>query len=58
MKKRTKEMLSALSSGIDITKPTVRSLHNEGPLLVISKEIRNLKAMVVNLINVLLEEDK
>ena len=58
MKKRTKEMLSALSSGIDLRNPTVSSLHDRELAIGIVKEIRSVKAAIVNLINILLEEDK
>ena len=57
MEKQTKQMLSALSSGIDLTKPTLDSLHNTSKGDVTAHEIRKVKASVVNLINILLEED-
>ena len=56
MLKTKKEMLSALSSGIDLTKPTFGYLSNYRSIDTL-EEIRNVKAVIVNLINVLLEED-
>ena len=58
MTKQTKEMLSALSSGIDLTRPTLDSLHNTSKGDATALEIRNVKDLVVNLINILLEGDK
>ena len=56
MTNKTKEMLSALSSGIDLRKPTFSSLNNEEIRISILQEIRSVKATIVNLINILLEE--
>ena len=57
MTKKTKRMLSALSSGINLAKPTLDSIHNTTKGDTTAFEIRQVKALVVNLINVLLEED-
>ena len=57
MTNQTKEMLSALSSSIDLTKPTLDSMHNTSKGDTTAFEIRKVKASIVNLINILLEED-
>ncbi len=57
MTKQTKEMLSALTSGIDLTKPNVRSIRGDTTLECTLSEIRTTKADIVNLINILLEEN-
>ena len=56
MTKQTERMLKTLSSGIDLTRPSYSSI-NLVMTVPIEQEVRNLKAVIVNLINILLEED-
>ena len=58
MLKHTRKMLSVLMADIDLSRPTVRSMHNKGFIEDTATELRNTKAVVVNLINILLEEDE